>query len=413
MRRFVALVLLLAWACAPAVTAPIPSPPLVTAAPTLAPTSASPSAPATAAPSPTASATPAPTASAPPATPAPTAPPPTAAPIASPIHNDGQVIVAELSPGHSTFVGEAGPGPAVLIGTHWKINGTVLAGADIRCIKRTATPGQDLCIAVRMITDKVRLRNGTAYELVLDSDVIGSFVASGITAATPHVVSLKATQYDLIVQFDRPMLHTGDCGLGPVWSFGTPGTMEHVRGAGTFPAPLGSYTSSSASYGVFLSAFVSEANLSPDCTTVKFGSGWGGPTGRFDITVSGVQDIDGNLVQPRTFTVDVQDEGAPRLMFAQLELQTAEKKVIRVAYSEAMDEDYVTDAERYFLNGKPIPAGTTIECELAGCTWVRLTFPPTAFTYGADNVLSIVAVRDLAGNVIAPNIATSGTFQVR
>ena len=100
-------------------------------------------------------------------------------------------------------------------------------------------------------------------------------------------------------------------------------------------------------------------------------------------------------------------------MFAQLELQTAEKKVVRVAYSEAMDEAYVTDAQRYLLNSRSLPAGTTIECELAGCTWVRLTFPPTAFGYGADNILTVVGVRDLAGNVITPPTATSGTFQVR
>jgi len=297
------------------------------------------------------------------------------------------------------------------MGTHWRMNGTVLAGADIRCTKRSAN--LDLCVAVRIITDKVRLRNGTAYELVLDSDMIGTFVASGLAVTTPHVVSLKATQFGLTIQFDRPMLHTGDCNTAPVWAFTTPGTIEHVRGSGTFPAPLGSYTSTSDAYAVFLSAFVSEANLSADCTTVRFGSGWGGPTGTFDITVSGVQDVDGNMVQPRTFTVDVADEGAPKLMFAQLELQTAQKKVIRVAYSEAMDEEYVTDAERYYLNGNPIPVGTTLECEVAGCTWVRLTFPPTAFSYGADNVLSIVEVRDLAGNITEPGIATSGTFQVR
>ena len=416
-RRFL-LVAVLAAACAPAATAPTSLP--ATAAPSVAATSAATAAPTTASTAPTiVPATLAPTEqpTSAPATPVPTpvppTPRPTAAPVTGPVHNEGQVIVADLSPGYPTFFGEAGPVPAVLMGTHWKINVTVLAGADIRCTKRPPTPGSDLCIGVRIITDKVRLRNGTPYELVLDSDMIGSFVASGISVVTPHVISLKATQFDLTVQFDRPMLHTGDCNTAPVWLFTTPGTIEHVRGSSIFPAPLASYTSSSAAYGVFLSAFVSEANLTPDCTTVKFGSGWGGPTGTFDITVSGVQDVDGNVVQPRTFTVDIADEGAPKLMFAQLELQTAQKKVIRVAYSEAMDEEYVTDAERYYLNGGPIPVGTTLECELAGCTWVRLTFPPTAFAYGADNVLSIVEVRDLAGNLIAPNIATSGTFQVR
>ncbi len=408
------LLAVLAAACVPTATAPIPSAAPLTAAPSVAATTPALFSPATTAPA-TAAATVTSAAATPaPPIPRPATPAPTVAPVAGPVHNEGQVIVAALARGYSTFVGEAGPAPAVTSGTHWKLNGTALAGADIRCTQKAAVPPQsDLCVAVRILTDKVRLRNGAAYELVLDSDMIGSFVASGITVATPHVVSLKATQFDLVVQFDRPMLHTGDCGNGPAWSFATPGTIEHVRGASTFPAPLASYTSTDPAYRVFLSAFVSEANVSADCTTVKFGSGWGGPTGTFDISVSGVQDADGNVVQARTFTVTVPDEGAPKLMFAQLELQTTEKKVIRVAYSEAMDEEYVTDVERYYLNSRPLPAGTTIECELAGCTWVRLTFPPTAFTYGADNVLSIVEVRDLAGNVTAPLIVTSGTFQVR
>ena len=386
-------------ACAPAASGP----------------SASPSAAATAVSAPTAAPSVAVTATAQPALSSPSStlvatPAPTPQP--GPVRNDGQVIVAELPHGYTTFIGEAGPSSAVLTGSHWRLNGTPLAGADVLCTRRSTTA--DACLAVRIITDKVRLRNGTAYELVLDADMIGGFVASGLVAATPHVVSVKATQYELTVQFDRPMLHSGDCGAVVGWSMSTPGTIEYVRApAAGFPAPLGAYSSTSAAYNAFLSAFVSQAVVSADCTTVKFGSGWGGPTGAYNVTIVGVLDHDGNVVQPRTFDVTIADEGAPKLMFAQLELQTAEKKVIRVAYSEAMDEAYVTDVERYYLNSKPIPAGTTVECELAGCTWVRLTFPPTAFVYGADNVLTIVEVRDLAGVLISPSIATSGTFQVR
>ncbi len=226
-------------------------------------------------------------------------------------------------------------------------------------------------------------------------------------------MSVSATQFDLTVKFDRPMLHVGDCGMES-WTLSTPGTIEYVRAFGqVFPAAVGGYTSSHAGYRDFLTAFVSAADISSDCTTVKLGSGWGAPTGTFDVTISGVEDEDGNVVQPRTFTVDIQDEGAPKLMFAQLELQTAAAKVIRVAYSEAMDEEYVTDPERYYLNGTLIPATTRIECELANCAWVRLVFPPTTFAFGADNTLTIVGVRDTAGIAMSPDIATSGMFQVR
>ena len=393
MRRLL-LVAALATACAPAATAPTASRASAISSPNIVSSSVPPAAAPTIAPAP--------------------ATPPTVAPAPGPIHNEGQLILVDLPRGYSTFVGEGTAAPIVTDGTRWKLNGTVLTGADVRCTQRPAVAGQgDLCLAVRILTDRVRLRNGASYELVLDSELIGMFVASGLAAATPHVLSLKATQYELTVQFDRPMLHVGECGAALGSALTTPGTLEHVRGTGTFPAPLGAYTSSSAAYSVFLSALVSEAHVSADCTSVKFGSGWGGPTGTFDVSVAGVRDVDGNVVQPRTFTVAVQDEGPPKLMFAQLELQTATKKVVRVAYSEAMDEEYVTDVERYYLNGRPLPAGTTIECELAGCTWVRLVFAPTAFSYGADNVLSIVEVRDLAGNATAPAILTSAPFSVR
>ena len=49
---------------------------------------------------------------------------------------------------------------------------------------------------------------------------------------------------------------------------------------------------------------------------------------------------------------------------------------------------------------------------VSALTLVRGPFA-TAFVYGADNVLSIVEVRDLAGNATTPLIVTSGTFQVR
>ena len=389
MARLLLLVSLLAACTPPTLAASTPASSAVTPAPTVRPSTATVAPP-----------------------PVPTAQP-TAAPVVSgPVRNDGQTIVADLPHPYSTFVGEAVPTSALTSGAHWRLNGTALTNADVRCTRRSDATGD--CLAVRIITDKLRLRNGTSYVLVLDSELVGSFVASGLVTATPHVVSVKATQYELIVQFDRPMLHTGDCGSQQGWTMTTSGTIENVRGASAgFPAPLGAYSSTSAAYNVFLSAFVSQAVVSADCTTVKFGSGWGGPTGTYNVTIVGVQDHDGNVVQPRTFDVTIADEGAPKLMFAQLELQTAEKKVIRVAYSEAMDEETVTDVERYYLNSKPIPADTKIECELAGCTWVRLTFAPTTFVYGADNVLSIVEVRDLAGVLISPSIATSETFQVR
>ena len=316
-----------------------------------------------------------------------------------------------FDPPRRWFFGEAGGSAATRIASY-TVNGVSLAGSAMKCAELMLLASDNVCRSIEIIPS-IRLQNGARYELRLIDDVLGVFTARGLLVATPRVLSVTATQFDLTVRFDRPMLHVGACG-SESWTLATPGTIEFVRtSAQAFPAPVGAYTSSSAAYRDFLTAFVSEAEISDDCTSVKLGSGWGGPTGRFDVTVAGVEDVYGNLVEPRTVTVDIEDQGAPKLMFAQLELQTAEKKVIRVAYSEAMDEEYVTDAERYYLNGKLIAATTQIECELANCAWVRLVFPPTTFAYGADNTLTIVGVRDTAGNTITPDIATSGTFQVR
>ena len=397
-------------ACAPAATAPIPSDTPPATEPVVVAPSAPPAIIASPTPSPNVAATtesplPVPTVA---ATPARTAAPPAET---GPVRNDGQRILVTFDPPQRWFFGEASGSAATQISSY-SLNGASLAGSAMKCTAQKLVASDNICTAIEVIPS-IRLQNGARYELRLLDTVLGSFTARGLLVATPRVVSVSATQYDLTVKFDRPMLHVGACGTQS-WTLATPGTIEYVRtSAQIFPAPAGAYTSSSPAYRDFLTAFVSGADISDDCTTVKLGSGWGGPTGRFDVTVAGVEDVYGNLVEPRTVTVDIQDQGPPKLMFAQLELQTVEKKIIRVAYSEAMDEEYVTDADRYFLNGKLIPATTHIECELANCTWVRLVFPPTTFAYGADNTLTIIGVRDTAGNAMTPDIVISGTFQVR
>jgi hypothetical protein len=423
-RRFLLLVVTLG-ACGPFSTAATPTPaatePIALASATPAVTVSAPAATGATtvapSPSPVASATETPT-EAPTAAPtvAPTAAPtprPTTLPTPQPgpVKNDGQKILVAFDPPQRWFFGEASVARAAEI-RNYTLNGSSLVGSALKCTGQQFIASQNVCTAVEIIPS-IRLLNGERYELKLLDESLGTFIAAGLVAGTPKVEWVKATQFELTVKFDRPMLHVGQCGTQS-WTLSVPGTMEWVRApAQGFPAPVGGYTSSSAAYRDFLSAFVSAADISDDCTTVKLGSGWGGPTGTFDVTVQGIADMYGNLVEPRTIQVEVQDEGDPKLMFAQLELQTAEKKVIRVAYSEAMDVEYVTDVERYYLNGKLIAPTTRIECAVANCAWVRLTFAPTTFTYAAPNTLTIVGVRDMAGNEMDPNIVTSGTFEVR
>ena len=322
-----------------------------------------------------------------------------------PVDNDGQKIVARPE-ALAWIFGEGSSSPATQI-ANYTLNGDSLAGSALACTKFAVGS----CTALEILPT-TPLVNGRRYVLALNDMPIGTFIAHGLESAAPHVTAMSATQYELTVEFDRPMLHFGACGASP-WTLSVPRTISFVRSGASFPPEAGAYTSSSDAYEQYLAAFVSEARVSDDCTSVTLRSGWGAPVGTFDVTVAGIEDHDGNVVRPATYHVTIADEGPPKLMFAQLELQTAEKKVIRVAYSEAMDEEYVTDPERYYLNGTPIPADTTIECELVGCTWVRLTFAPSAFVYGAQNTLRIVGVRDTAGKTMEPDIATSGSFEVR
>ncbi len=322
-----------------------------------------------------------------------------------PIRNEGQKIISSPE-GLAWFIGEGSSSIATDV-KNYALNGVSLEGSSLRCTK----PGPNTCNAIEIIPASP-LRNGVTYELTLGGSPLGTFTAQGIVSVIPHVLSVKATQFSLTVAFDRPVLHAGDCGTYGR-NLGIPGTMEYVRANGTgFPAKIGSYSTTSAAYADFFRAFVSQADITGDCRTVKLGSGWGAPTGTFDVTVSGVKDESGNVVETRTFTVSIDDEGTPKLMFANVEFQSADRKTIRVAYSEAMDEEYVTDPERYYLNGKLVPVGTVIECEVASCTWVRITFAPSLFTYGANNTLTIVGVRDTAARAMDPDIVTSAPFQV-
>ena len=319
-----------------------------------------------------------------------------------PIENRGQKILARPE-ALDWFQGEGSSAPATKI-ANYRLNADSLAGSALSCTKLAAGG----CTALEIIPS-VHLVNGVTYTLWLLDTPLGTFVAQGLEDATPHVVSATATQYALTVRFDRPMLHTGDCGAS-TFSLSVPGTIAFVRGAGAFPAPAGAYTSTSPAYREFLANFVSQADVSSDCTTVTLGSGWGSVTGDVDVVIAGVEDEDGNLVEPATLPLHITDDAAPKLMFADLELQTAEKKLIRVAFSEAMETTSARDATNYRLNGAALPAGTDIQCELASCTWVRLTFAPSAFAYGSTNTISVSGMRDVAGKPIVP--ATSGTFQV-
>src|SRR5262249_44041003 len=129
---------------------------------------------------------------------------------ANDIHNEGQKILATLATPLAWFVGEGSSSPGTQV-QNYRLSGTSLAGSALHCTKFLATATNNGCAAL-VILPSLRLENGTSYDLTLLDQPLGSFTVDGLVQTVPHVLTAKATQYDLTVTFDRPMLHAGDCG---------------------------------------------------------------------------------------------------------------------------------------------------------------------------------------------------------
>ena len=135
------------------------------------------------------------------ATSSPTAQPTPAAPasrtpdVIGPIRNEGQKIIASVDALDWT-IGEGGGSPATNV-ANYALNGQSLAGSAMRCASYQPPGG---CSVVEFIPN-VTLVNGVTYELTLQGNPLGGFIARGLVVATPHVVSMKATQFALTVTF--------------------------------------------------------------------------------------------------------------------------------------------------------------------------------------------------------------------
>lgn len=335
------------------------------------------------------------------------------APVSGPVRNDGKAIIAELDATHGTrqlYYGESGNVAVVTLGSSYALNGASLARASVACtdtVRLGDLPTQ--CREVRIIPS-FPLVNGATYRLAFIGEEVGAFVARGVEVLTPHVVDVSATQHSLSVQFDRPMSHYADCG-GRAGNFYVPGTIEQLFAAtGSFPAAPGAYRTSVPAYATAL-AMMTGATIAEDCRAITFESLWGAAPGTYDLTIAGLEDEDGNALATATFRVAVAaDEDAPSLVFAGLKVRDGGVTHLRVAYSEAMDEESVTDPERYLISGKALPVEASVECELAGCVWVTLDVPTSFFEGGGPETITVVGVTDTIGRSMEPDIATSRPF---
>lgn len=378
-------------------------------APAAVPATATPAAPATSTAQPAATAEPS-------NAPSP-GPVPTPAPVVveGSVHNEGKAIIADVSATHGTrqlYYGESGSVAIVTQGSSYALNDVTLDDASVRCTatSRLGEPPTQ-CDALRIVPS-FALVAGRTYTLRFVGEVVGSFVAIGIASAVPHVVSVAATQQTLSVRFDRPMNHVGACGTNTADLY-VSGTMENLLALSgpVFPAELAAYTATDPLYRTAM-RLMGGATLDADCRAVTFRSNAGAAAGSYVVRIAGIEDEDGNVIEPASFRVTVVDEGPPTLFSAQLALQTPTERIVRVAYSEAMAEETVTDPERYEVGGRPLPDGSRLECELADCRWVKLTMPASAFSYGEELTITVVGVTDTSGNAMEPDAVTSRPFKV-
>jgi len=364
------------------------------------------------APSPSASPTAEPSAS-------PTAQPsasPTAAPAIAdgPVRNDGKAILADISATNGTkqlYYGEGGGVAIVTQGSSYELNGTVLTGAAVTCTDTRSLGEQPtICVSVRILPT-FQLVDGRRYTLSFAGDRVGSFVALGLELATPHVLAASATQRSLTVTFDRPMSHVAPCG-GNAWNFYVRGTIEGLfsLSGSVFPPELASYTTTDPRFDAALRR-MSHGTLADDCRAITFESSSGAAAGSYVLTIAGIEDEDGNLMRPASLKVTVRDEGPPSLVSAR-GVRSDGVFTAEIAFSEAMDEETVTDPERYQVSGRPLPDGASLTCEFADCLWVKLTMPAPAFAFGEDVTITVVGVTDTSTNAMVPDAATSRPFKV-
>jgi hypothetical protein len=318
------------------------------------------------------------------------------------VSNDGQTLLVTFAEGlHTAHYGEAMYW--TLSGRDFSLNDEPIRSASLVCVDGYTYELDAYCRALEVRLGDPLLASGATYLVKLGDREIGSFVARlGPPAPTPRVLEATATAHSITVRFSEPMLSDADCGSASPLG-GRTGVIQWVRGPDEpflFAIGHGGYRGGDDQLdGALLLAPSGSTN--DDCSEISFSSMFGFPPGDHDFLVTGIRSADGLSALPDTWlTLSIPGGDPPNLLGAGIVLNTHDVQRIRLTFSAPLDPATVLDWSPYRLNGRPLPVGTAVSCEVPTCAWVSLDVPGDAFAYGSRNVVEVEGLRDLAGTAM-------------
>lgn len=220
-------------------------------------------------------------------------------------------------------------------------------------------------------------------------------ISTDVLPARPQVARTMATEDRVTIVFSRPMKHALACGTKGL-SAGQTGTIDGLE----MNITSRYYTSTDSDFDEMW-ASLWEASLNADCTAVTFNFVHGIGPGSYPLRIARVQDAAGNALEPdpTIVTVTVAETGPPRMNLVQ-----SSPPDVLIQFSEAIPTDLATDIAHYRVDGRPLATGSTATCRVRTCAEVLLHLAITP--EHVPNNVTVVGLRDLAGNAFAPGTET-------
>lgn len=199
----------------------------------------------------------------------------------------------------------------------------------------------------------------------------------------------------MTIVYSRPMKHALACGTKGL-SAGLTGTIDGLE----MNVTSRYYTSTDPDFDDMW-ANLWEATLNADCTAVTFNFVHGIGPGSYPLQIVRVQDAAGNALDPdpTVLTVVVAESAPPRMNLVQFSPPD-----VFIRFSEAIRADLATDISRYRVDGSSLATGSSATCRVRTCAEVVLRLANALAR--VPNDVTVVGLRDLAGNPFAPGTET-------